>query len=96
MKISALLSIAALIVAVIADPIPAEDQVAAAPQIFDEITPYLSSASDVEKRQAAVDSADELVAAAGLIFNEVIPLSDVDEASEVESHSLEKRAVRPG
>ncbi|KAF9301520.1 hypothetical protein BGZ74_006607, partial [Mortierella antarctica] len=51
MKVSVLLSIAALIVAVVADPIPAEDQVAAAPQIFDEITPFLSSASDVEKRQ---------------------------------------------
>ncbi|KAG0334461.1 hypothetical protein BG000_008314 [Podila horticola] len=91
MKISVLLSIAALIVAVVADPTPAEDQVAAAPLIFSEITPYLESTTDVEKRQGAADSrAEGVVTAAALIFNELAPLSD--EASEPESHSLEKRA----
>lgn len=71
MKISVLLAIAALIVAVVANPTPAEDQVAAAPLIFSEITPYLESTTDVEKRQGIFETDLMVYARSSSIVNRI-------------------------
>ncbi|KAF8950108.1 hypothetical protein BGZ46_004757, partial [Entomortierella lignicola] len=84
MNLSILLSIAALFVVVAASPAPADGHGEVAPLIFEEIQPFYSHN---EKRQ--VSRTNELIEAAGLIFNAIAPLSDEGSGSP----SLEKRQV---